>query len=979
MLGISEYENFLMLYDIMGHNTSDLLIMDVYDYFKQIPDHKNDDIIVQKNEGLDYSAFIEGLDILEVEIDKEQDGEQEVKNAFMKAAKLKKAEQIENTWLTYKQFKDAWLMICDHAKELKKRGLIPQQGTFATGKNRERLARYQADKEEAYETNLRTINGIVDAIKSEHRKKQDEKKAERAAFLDHLLHEADKFKAIRGQEKRLLIKKEQEEKSKKRIEEKLMRNKLLVQQAENKKAFDDDLAKKKAARRAADDKEIREKGWDNLDLSVSNMKFIPSKYYDNEDARIQYSYCELLDLTTNRLEDFPPEFMDIIQTSIKAIKLSRNRFRRLPENIGRCKHLEVLDLDSNRLVEIPEGCCNFRRLQRIDISNNMIESLPENLGLCADIKRFVAHTNKLKYLPSTLGNCPYMEYIDVSHNYLSEIPEEVENCTSLTHMNVSSNRIGHLPVNLGCCVGLTFIDVSCNELAYLPESFGKLSKIEFCSLEHNHILLSAGVFENASSMQKLNFAHGAVRQLFPDFGSCVSLCLLDLSNNKLVTVPPEIGLLTNLQELRLHHNEMISLPVEIGSLMQLQKLEMQYNDIEGAFPETIGLVTSLRYLDISFNKINELPRAVIGLKELTFMNAERNQLHALPDTMTFMDKLSILNIRNNKFTRFPIELSRMKALKDLDMANNQLNLLPRNICLMTNLDTLNLSRNGLIALPVEFTDVLESVFEVNLKENPWTDLPPQWGKVYRGKNATYGPLGYEVTEAIDFLYGMRTFYDTADAIWEELGVYHYSNRLNFTDWINEIRKRIPKSWDDGLTEKAKWMYFYCKENGYFPRWYVLDEATKRENERRTEYSEKRRDMAITRSRQDVEARKVREHLAYDVDIRRRMQRKEEALAEHALNDEIKTSMELLALHHCARERDQKANIRYAKREVEFNQRDKEEMGRLREILDADRAAREEERARPSDAEIREREETLNAVTKSSNSVATGSSGSRRIR
>ena len=68
--------------------------------------------------------------------------------------------------------------------------------------------------------NLRTINGIVDGIKSEHRKKHDEKKQEHAAYQDQLSHQADLFKAIRGQEKRLLIKKEQEEKSKKRLEEK---------------------------------------------------------------------------------------------------------------------------------------------------------------------------------------------------------------------------------------------------------------------------------------------------------------------------------------------------------------------------------------------------------------------------------------------------------------------------------------------------------------------------------------------------------------------------------------------------------------------------------------------------------------------------------------------------------------------------------------------------------------------------------------
>ena len=45
---------------------------------------------------------------------------------------------------------------------------------------------------------------------------------------------------------------------------------------------------------------------------------------------------------------------------------------------------------------------------------------------------------------------------------------------------------------------------------------------------------------------------------------------------------------------------------------------------------------------------------------------------------------------------------------------------------------------------------------------------------------------------------MSTFYDCAEEIWDELGVFHYTNRLGFGDFLEELKKRIPSSWHDGL-------------------------------------------------------------------------------------------------------------------------------------------------------------------------------------
>ena len=94
-------------------------------------------------------------------------------------------------------------------------------GVFAQGRNRDRLSRAMETVEAAYLENLKKANQVVENVKSERRIKKDKKRSDFEAHRAKLLHEANKFIAVRGQEKRLLIKKEQEEKSKKRNEDKV--------------------------------------------------------------------------------------------------------------------------------------------------------------------------------------------------------------------------------------------------------------------------------------------------------------------------------------------------------------------------------------------------------------------------------------------------------------------------------------------------------------------------------------------------------------------------------------------------------------------------------------------------------------------------------------------------------------------------------------------------------------------------------------
>jgi len=229
-----------------------------------------------------------------------------------------------------------------------------------------------------------------------------------------------------------------------------------------------------------------------------------------------------------------------------------------------------------------------------------------------------------------------------------------------------------------------------------------------------------------------------------------------------------------------------------------------------------------------------------------------------------------------------------------------------------------------------------------LDGNSWSDLPPRWGKLWPGTKAVDGPRGYNVAEAVDFLYGMRVFYDTAESVWEEIGVFHYTNRLSFQDFIQELRHRLPKTWHDGLVEYVKYIYFTCKESGNFPKWYSLDIESRGEMFDRAAADEYRRELNVQKTRQDAIVRSKRMAAAYDLDIGRRSSHLSQLSEEHRLNDELLSKMALASLYHCVKGRDAIAEARLQRFEQQLAKASEEEMERLKELLDADKDGREEE-------------------------------------
>jgi Leucine-rich repeat (LRR) protein len=931
-VGASEFENFLMAYDILGHGSADLACLDIYESLALKPSEKFGEF--SNHEGLDMSGFMEAVEMLGT---KQDLNDEDLVRAFQGGKKLP-ADEI---YLKYPEFKKAWLKIADLKKEFVSRKLKYDPSSLAQARLRDRMYRIITDQEESYMANLAKINDVVEDVKQHRRHKKDEKKREKAGAKEALLHAAAKFQALRGQEKRLMAKVAEEEKTKKRGEERALRTKLMAQQKEARAREVQEINEKSRAGDKLRSDEIKAQGLDRLDMSVKQMRFLPTSLNDTMENQTKLTYLQTIDFSHNILEKFPEKDFMYWLNSLRNLKLSQNRLKKLPDNeIQYMIKLEILEVDNNRLETFPDLCSHLTALQRLDLSNNKLKNLPEGIGLCSNLKFFKAHSNEIQLLPNSIGGCFRMEYLDISRNKIREFPEDISYMASLTHIDASQNRVGHLPHDVGNCMKLTYLDLSANIMVFLPESFSKLSNLEILNLERNEMILQPDRFLNCTSLKDLRMKGNSTRHITADIGACKSLMRFDASSNMIETIPTEIGLMTALEELDLSYNALTTIPPELASCGMVQYLHLRNNSIEGCLPQTIGLVESLVTVDISFNKVTELPESIIGLHLLESFKAERCQLSSLPDTMTCLENLHLLDLQNNRFTRFPVELMYCKSLKELDLRNNSISLLPKKVCGMSILNRLDLSRNLLKALPVEFCEVLESVEDVKLDSNPWSDLPPKWGKLWEGKHATDGPGGWAVADAVDFLYGMASFYDCADDIWKDHGVFHYTNRLGFGDFLDELRKRIPNKWHEGLVDHVKTIYFQARSGGVFPRWYSMEghDTIKEERAQFKVIDDARRNRNVELAREGALAKDERMRKAYDVAPILRAQRQGAQMSEHSLNQQVILNMEAAALQHCNIERDIIAEKRIKRREAKMLKKETHEMERLREILDTDREA-----------------------------------------
>jgi len=213
----------------------------------------------------------------------------------------------------------------------------------------------------------------------------------------------------------------------------------------------------------------------------------------------------------------------------------------------------------------------------------------------------------------------------------------------------------------------------------------------------NRYKLAYNIKDIDSSIEALDLSEQSLEQIPPELFIRKGLKVLILGN-VLDSLPEEIGQLANLTTLDLSGSEQInSLPKEIGSLKKLTSLNLNGTPLLESLPKEIMELKQLTTLRLTQNhsgsEADSLLKNIWGLKNLTTLDLNWDQLNTLPSEIGKLANLTTLNLSGCQLYNLPKEIGKLKKLINLDLSFNYLDSLPKEIWGLTNLRTLNLYGN----------------------------------------------------------------------------------------------------------------------------------------------------------------------------------------------------------------------------------------------------------------------------------------------
>ncbi|KAK9908995.1 hypothetical protein WJX75_005826 [Coccomyxa subellipsoidea] len=174
----------------------------------------------------------------------------------------------------------------------------------------------------------------------------------------------------------------------------------------------------------------REQAWmttGTVSLRDSKLKELPSRVWAVGSA------AKTLDATNNRLTDLPPLISTL--SNLQRLILATNQLSALPVQISALTSLKVLVLDSNRLVNLPEEIV-------LKLSKNKFSAIPDELGACSALEEIDFADNYLQVLPESLGSLTRLKVLAADQNRIAAVPPAIfKGCTSLHTLTLHENPI----------------------------------------------------------------------------------------------------------------------------------------------------------------------------------------------------------------------------------------------------------------------------------------------------------------------------------------------------------------------------------------------------------------------------------------------------------------------------------------------------------------------------------------------------------
>lgn len=193
----------------------------------------------------------------------------------------------------------------------------------------------------------------------------------------------------------------------------------------------------------------------------------------------------VLKLSQGKLNEFPPGFKQL-ESSLRTLDISDNKFVILPNEISRFMQLRHLNLSKNKLAKIPDCIGALTKLETFNGSHNNLSSLPRTFSNLIHLKQVNLSDNHIKDFPLMFSGLKHLDVLDLSRNEIVTVPSEVSGL-NVTELNLNQNQISHISSQIADCPRLKTLrlEENCLQLAAIPTRILTESKVSNLAIDGN--------------------------------------------------------------------------------------------------------------------------------------------------------------------------------------------------------------------------------------------------------------------------------------------------------------------------------------------------------------------------------------------------------------------------------------------------------------------------------------------------------------
>ncbi|NXT32340.1 MFHA1 protein, partial [Pelecanoides urinatrix] len=219
---------------------------------------------------------------------------------------------------------------------------------------------------------------------------------------------------------------------------------------------------------------------EELDLSFNRLRRLPEGL-----GRLRH--LRALDVDHNLLPSFPAPLLEL--AALEELDCSGNRhLGALPEGIAALRRLKILWLSGTGLAALPEGLCQLSALESLMLDGNRLQALPAGFGSLQRLKMLNLSSNLLGEFPAAILALPSLEELYLSRNQLTLLPSRLCQLCQLRTLWLDNNRIRYLPDSIVLLHSLEELVLQGNQIAILPEGFGQLSRVTLWKIKDNPLI-----------------------------------------------------------------------------------------------------------------------------------------------------------------------------------------------------------------------------------------------------------------------------------------------------------------------------------------------------------------------------------------------------------------------------------------------------------------------------------------------------------